>query len=123
MSERLWDRADEWTDHALCIDKPDFITAPEELGRLRRAVVKSTCARCPVRPECIEMNAAPVANIDLKRNSDGEIITRPSSAVWIAGRWLPEAGGVAATRELEAVRESLLASVPRERLARPEGIL
>lgn len=117
MSERLWDRADEFVDFAPCVDNIDFIIAPEDLGRKRTEAVQNTCGTCPVRPECIVLNTAPVMTIELKK------ARRPASAIWVAGQWLPEPLNAASRRELEAVTEKLVASLPEERLNRSEKLL
>lgn len=118
MGERLWDRADEFTDYALCAGDPDFVIAPEALGRGRTAFVEATCRRCPVRPECIEMNVQPVTmsdTIELKKK-----LNLPSSGVWVAGVWLPDDGTAASKRLLEERREALVDSVATEYASRPD---
>lgn len=111
----LWQKADEWTGYALCGQKPDFVIDPETLGPERTAAVVATCKRCPVRPECIEMNIAPVTDFGLKAK-------RPSNSMWVAGVWLPDADTAANRRELEAKRQSLSRNLAAEYAARPDEV-
>lgn len=113
---RLWDRKDEWVGLAPCADSTDFVIAPEDLGPQRTAAVQRTCAGCPVRPECIEMNCAPVTDIMLRG-------TRPSNSIWVAGVWLPDVFTAASRRELEAKRQGLLDSLPFEHALRSDEVL
>ncbi|QNJ56882.1 WhiB family transcription factor [Mycobacterium phage Reindeer] len=112
---KLWHRKDEWTDHAPCAGNIDFIISPEKLGPERTENVKATCAGCPVRPECIEMNTKPVADFWRKA-------LRPSNGIWVAGEWLPERQKVS-KEVLEEKREQLLARLPEERRNRPDHML
>src|SRR5262245_37596753 len=109
-SDHMWDRVDEWTDYAPCVGNLDFITAPEELGPERTENVIATCAGCPVRPECIELNVAPV--IDLASIGRKHKSYRPSNSMWVAGEWLPDLCTAESRRELEAKREELMESLP-----------
>lgn len=116
-SDRLWDRSDEWASYALCAGNTDFTASPEDLGATRVRAVQATCARCPVRPECIELNTAPViAPFNLK-------LRWPSNAIWVAGEWLPDASTAASRRDLEEKREVLIGSLPHEYASRPDGML
>ncbi|QSM01120.1 WhiB family transcription factor [Mycobacterium phage Nanosmite] len=116
---KLWNRADEWTEHAPCAGRIDFIIDPETLGPDRTEAVKATCGACPVRPECIKENLKPVSDFWRKT-------TRPSNAIWVAGEWLPElpeTNVATARKELEAKRAELLDSLPDEVSDRPDTIL
>lgn len=116
MSERLWDRADEWTDYIKCGGNADFITDPEALGPERTAAVVATCASCLVRPECIEMNTGPVTDPWSPK------VRWSSNAIWVAGEWLPDESSATSRRELEKKREVLVGSIPYEYAARPDEI-
>lgn len=115
---RLWDRADEWVDHAPCVDNPDFITDPAVLGPERAAAVQTACAGCPVRPECIRDNTAPVI---MPWNLKGP--RQAANSVWVAGVWLPDTFTAESRRVLEKRVEELQDSLPMEYSARDEGIL
>lgn len=116
MSNKTWLRDDEWTDYAPCVGSKDFIRSPEVLGPQRTAAVVATCAACPVRPECITLNVAPVTDIKLKAK-------QPSHAVWTAGTWLPEGSTEAARRDLVTIKQALIDSLSSELADRPGHLL
>lgn len=124
MTDRLWDRSDEWGTYALCAGKPDFVIDPETLGPKRTAAVKDTCASCLVRPECIEANLEPViAPSSLKIKGNSKPVTYPSCSMWVAGEWLPDRDTAAKRAELKKIKDELSASLPYEYATRPPGIL
>lgn len=112
MSERLWDRADEWVNFAPCVGKPDFTIAPEGMSAKRATVVQQTCKTCLVRPECIALNTSPITNLELKGK-------RKSNSIWVAGVWLPDIDTAPNRRELEKRRGILIDSLPEEHQNRP----
>ncbi|AEK09989.1 transcriptional regulator WhiB-like [Mycobacterium phage Rey] len=109
---KLWQKADEWTEHAPCAERIEFIISPDELGPDRTAAVKATCAACPVRPECIKLNVQPLPVFDKPR------IKLASHAMWVAGEWLPDLTKQT-SEELEAKRQQLIDSLPMEEARRP----
>lgn len=124
MSDRLWDRSDEWGTYAACAGKPDFIIDPDTLGPKRTAAVKKTCAGCVVRPECIEANLEPViAPSSLKISGRSNPVLYPSCSMWVAGEWLPDRDTAAKRGELERIKDELNASLPYEYATRPLGML
>lgn len=124
MSDRLWDRADEWGGYASCGQHPDFVIAPETLGPERTEAVQKTCAGCPVRPECIIANTAPViAPSSLRANGRSAPVTYPSCSIWVAGEWLPDRDTAAKRDVLEKLKDELHASLPYEYVTRPQGVL
>jgi hypothetical protein len=124
MTDRLWDRSDEWGSYAACDSKPDFIIDPETLGPERVAAVKKTCAGCLVRPECIVGNAAPViAPSSLKIKGNSTPVTYPSCSIWVAGEWLPDRDSAQSRAVLEGIKDELNASLPYEYATRPLGML
>lgn len=104
---KMWMKRDEWVTYAPCGEDIDFIIAPEVLGRKRTARVKSVCASCPVRPECIKRNC----------------VEHQANTVWVAGQWIPDHYTAASRREAEAARAALRVSIHDEEEARPEGLL
>lgn len=115
MSDRLWDREDEWVGHASCGNDPRFSTAPywdagEDKVHLSPedvAVVQVTCGGCAVRPECIE----------------AACIKRKENSVWVAGVWMPDTFSAPSRRELEKKRTELIDALPHEREVRPANLL
>ena len=118
---KLWNRADEWTDLALCGGDIRFIKPPNELGPREVKNIQSICAKCPVRPECIQLNTSPVTDLALK-------VRRPASSIWVAGVWLPEVNSEdratrrAQRKELQGTQAALLASLPQEYDNRPDEV-
>lgn len=124
MTDRLWDRSDEWGTYAACEGKPDFIIDPDTLGPKRAAAVKKTCAECIVRPECIESNLEPViAPSSLKISGRSNPVLYPSCSMWVAGEWLVDRDSAANRAALEATKDELNASLPYEHATRPMGML
>lgn len=124
MTERLWDRDDEWNSYAPCGTNLDFILSPDVLGPERTAAVQKTCAGCPVRPECIVANTAPViAPSSLRVGGSSKPVTYPSSSMWVAGEWLVDRDTAASRAELKKVKDELNASLPYEYATRPMGMI
>lgn len=113
----LWQRSDEWVDHAPCGGDPTFITEPRLLTSSELDRLQETCAGCPVRPECIELNTSPVRDF-LKPK-----VTRPSHSIWVAGVWLDEPADTASSELLAAKKAQLNSSLQMERVTRPSSIL
>lgn len=123
MSERLWDRSDEWSSYAPCSGNLDFILDPATLGPERVAAVQKTCAACPVRPECILASTAPViAPFSLNKGGNSTPVTYPSCSIWTAGEWLPDRDTAENRRVLEKLKDELHASLPYEYATRPDEV-
>lgn len=124
MTDRLWDRTDEWGTYARCAGDPDFIIEPTKLGPERTAAVQKTCAGCAVRPECIEVSIAPVvAPFSLKVGGGSNPVMYPSSSTWVAGEWLPGNDTAESRRNLQKVKDELRASLPYEYATRSPGLI
>lgn len=123
MSDRLWDRSDEWATYASCVGNPDFVLSPGSLGPERAAAVQKTCAGCVVRPECIERNLLPVVAPSSLNKGQAPPITYPSCSIWVAGEWLPDRDTAANRRALEKAKDDLEASLPYEYATRPGEVL
>jgi hypothetical protein len=115
MSERLWQRADEWVGLASCGSDPRFVIAPHtevnedavHLADVDIAAVQKICQRCPVRPECITASC----------------VDRLENSAWAAGEWLTDTYTASNRRALERTRLGLIASLPHEYATRPDEAL
>ena len=107
---KLWRTRDEWKRYINCYKVPDH-TLPPERGEedadkpvANVALVRSLCATCRVRPECIEWAL-------------GKDQPYPPTDVWAAGRFIP-----VDKRKARRVRQELAATLVEERAARGDDV-
>lgn len=121
MSNKMWATADEWVNYAPCGGDIEFVMPPvpdDEGGPFLAdggARVRSICAGCPVRPECIARNTAPVTDLGLRAR-------RTANSMWVAGEWIPDMYTASSRRAVAEVTARLLARLPAEYQDRPSGV-